>query len=504
MTKKQKHNLIDNKHLHINKIIHNKLNPNTFKNKGVKGGKDGKDGKGKPELITGTTVKGGLTSSNNYIKQLVNLYYNNDNVVQQFLQSANTKTHIFPEHRRIIVIGDLHGDFEATISCLVLAKCIEDIYVPKNKSVVAMNRFFKKIKWIGADTYIVQLGDQIDRIRPQDWDKNDVARDNAYKDEGSTLEIFYLFYLLDQLARDTGGRVFSIIGNHEIMNVEGDFRYVSLQEFRCFKQHLETVYSRNSKFPYHSRTLKKNSRKLDMQSNSHYSKLPDGYRERLYAFSPTGLCANMIGANSYTILQIGKWLFCHGSPVLKTVKNYSADMINSIVSMYLLGIDTNNNEIEKHYNNIANSGSDNSILWNRTFGENEDEEEADEGGEGSEGGYESDGGAAKSSEDSCILLTSQLNMILKEYNKKNAFIYDDKTDSNYIRASHIAVGHTPQGPKQNGINSICNGRVWRCDVGMSRAFGDNKDELHRRPQVLEIITEIGNGGQVKTMTTVLS
>ena len=54
--------------------------------------------------------------------------------------------------------------------------------------------FFKNIKWIGKDTYVVQLGDQIDRVRPQKWDHNDITRDNAYKDEGSTLEILYLFY----------------------------------------------------------------------------------------------------------------------------------------------------------------------------------------------------------------------------------------------------------------------------------------------------------------------
>ena len=95
-----------------------------------------------------------------------------------------------------------------------------------------MNNFFKKLEWIGNDTYIVQLGDQIDRVRPQNWDNNKLTIDSAYKDEGSTLEIFYLFYYLDKLARESKGRVFSIIGNHEIMNVEGDFRFVSLKEFK--------------------------------------------------------------------------------------------------------------------------------------------------------------------------------------------------------------------------------------------------------------------------------
>ena len=38
----------------------------------------------------------------------------------------------------------------------------------------------------------------------------------------------------------------------------------------------------------------------------------------------------------------------------------------------------------------------------------------------------------------------------------------------YTNATHIAIGHTPQFTK--GINSICNNTVWRCDIGMSKAF----------------------------------
>lgn len=317
------------------------------------------------------------------------MYYDNDNVVHKFLEYKNTKQHIFPEHNRVIVIGDIHGDLDVAISCLILAKCIKSISIPENKTVLSMDKFFKDLEWIGKDTYIVQLGDQIDRVRPQKWDTNEITSDSAYKDEGSTLEIFYLFYYLDVLARKNNGRVFSILGNHEIMNVEGNFRYVSLKEFKCFKEHLETVYHRNSKYPYHSRTLKRHSKKLENSVNSenskdninstyNYDKLPDGYRERLYAFSPTGLCSNMMGYNSYTILQIGNWLFCHGSPVLKTLKTYTADMINNYVSMYLIGLknsgdnmhDIDMNDIDMHYNNITKS-SDQSVLWNRDFGETE-------------------------------------------------------------------------------------------------------------------------------------
>ena len=197
----------------------------------------------------------------------------------------------------------------------------------------------------------------------------------------------------------------------------------------------------------------------DIETNidNTFTQVPEGFRERLYAFSPTGLCANLIGTNNFVILQIGKWLFCHGSPVLNTIKTYKMDLINNIVSMYLLGIDTDDKYIEKHYNNIAKAKNNNNILWNRDFGELNINN-------------------SKNKE-----LTNKLDTILYEYNKNN----NNLNNSNKV--THIAIGHTTQYSSNKGINSICNDRVWRCDVGMSRAFGHRTNEPYRQPQVLEIL-----------------
>ena len=45
----------------------------------------------------------------------------------------------------------------------------------------------------------------------------------------------------------------------------------------------------------------------------------------------------------------------------------------------------------------------------------------------------------------------------------------------------IIIGHTIQ---QNGINSACNNKVWRIDVGMSNAFDNNNK---RKIEILEIL-----------------
>jgi hypothetical protein len=109
-------------------------------------------------------------------------------------------------------------------------------------------------------------------------------------------------------------------------------------------------------------------------------------------------------------------------------------------------------------------------------------------------------------------LTDKLDIILDEYNKKNNLEdttttntttntntttttntnTNTNTTTNTNRATHIAIGHTTQYTSNKGINSICNDRVWRCDVGMSRAFGHRTNEPYRQPQVLEILNLDGH------------
>jgi hypothetical protein len=160
-------------------------------------------------------------------------------------------------------------------------------------------------------------------------------------------------------------------------------------------------------------------------------------------------------------------LFCHGSPVFKTVNTYSIDMINNFVSMYLNGIDNQEDSVDDgsqvamNYYKIVKHGNS-SVIWNRDFGETELLNHTE------------------------IKLTKQLNTILDAYNNKNSIL---QKNNNAQPANCIAIGHTIQDINKNGINSICNGRVWRCDVAMSKAFGDNKVSKHRKPQVLEILND---------------
>ena len=96
-------------------------------------------------------------------------------------------------NNRIIAIGDIHGDYYIFIELLKLAKVIDN-----------------NLNWIGKDTYVIQLGDTLDGKRPN------VTLDKEYINLPGEIEITKLILKLDSKAKKHGGRVISILGNHEL------------------------------------------------------------------------------------------------------------------------------------------------------------------------------------------------------------------------------------------------------------------------------------------------
>jgi len=107
-----------------------------------------------------------------------------------------------PGAARVVAIGDLHGDFAATERAFRLAGAIDE-----------------GGKWSGGELVVVQTGDQLDR---GDGEK----------------EIIDFLERLSAEAKAAGGALVVLNGNHETMNVLGDFRYVTegaLQAFEKFE-----------------------------------------------------------------------------------------------------------------------------------------------------------------------------------------------------------------------------------------------------------------------------
>jgi hypothetical protein len=106
--------------------------------------------------------------------------------------------------KRLVAIGDLHGDLGGARAALLAAGAID-----------------ASDKWIGGDLVIVQTGDILDRG----------------DDESKILE---LFERLDAEARTAGGAIVQLNGNHELMNGAHDFRYVTpggMRDFGGDRQH---------------------------------------------------------------------------------------------------------------------------------------------------------------------------------------------------------------------------------------------------------------------------
>lgn len=103
-------------------------------------------------------------------------------------ESNGNRRHAWSQ--RLVAIGDLHGDIKNAHKVLQMAS----ITSPDEPS-----------KWIAGQDILVQTGDMVDR--------------GTYM-----IDLYRLFQSLRGQAADEGGKVVSILGNHEMMNAIGDYR----------------------------------------------------------------------------------------------------------------------------------------------------------------------------------------------------------------------------------------------------------------------------------------
>ena len=110
----------------------------------------------------------------------------------------------FDDPGRIVTVGDLHGDFNKFVDILLTAGLID-----------------ASGKWIGGAAHLVQLGDI-----------NGKGED--------TRLIMDLIINIEGQARAAGGRVHTLLGNHDLKVVWGDSESTTEQEVKGFKDFAET------------------------------------------------------------------------------------------------------------------------------------------------------------------------------------------------------------------------------------------------------------------------
>lgn len=220
---------------------------------------------------------------------------------------------------RIVGFGDVHGDPEVVINFFTRAECIEE--TTSNVNSIEFNA--KKYRWIGEDTIVVQVGDQIDSCRPQDdlSCQDDTA--NA-SDIAMDIAILRFFTDLNELAKIYGGRVISLLGNHEMMNIMGNMKYVSYKNIMQFAEKGDTVADALIK------------------------------RKKYFA----GHVKKYLACTRLSTVIVNGIIFMHGGFMKTMVKKYTPNEINVLVQKWLLN-KTKNKKI------ITDK---NSIFWTRTLG----------------------------------------------------------------------------------------------------------------------------------------
>lgn len=181
----------------------------------------------------------------------------------------------FEANGRVVAVGDLHGDLGATLHALELAGAID-----------------RRGAWVGGDLTVVQTGDQLDRG----------------DDERKILD---LLRRLEGEARAAGGQLIVLNGNHEVMNVAGDFRYVTPGGFTAFEG-IET--GPNTTLP---------------------AMVPPFARARAAAFLPGGPYAQQLATRN-VIVKVGDNLFAHGG-VRESHIEYGIERLNRETAQWMNG-----------------------------------------------------------------------------------------------------------------------------------------------------------------------
>jgi hypothetical protein len=103
------------------------------------------------------------------------------------------------EVARVVAVGDVHGGYDNLVAVLRMAGLVDE-----------------KAHWSGGKAHLVQTGDLLDR-------------------GVGARRVLDLMMRLEKEAKKAGGRVHAILGNHEVMNLFGDLRYVNPEEYESWR-----------------------------------------------------------------------------------------------------------------------------------------------------------------------------------------------------------------------------------------------------------------------------
>jgi len=199
------------------------------------------------------------------------------------------------ESGRLVVLSDIHGEYQAMNTLLTQTGIIDD-----------------SGRWSANSSQLVIAGDVLDR-------------------GSDSRKILDLLMRLERDAPAYGGVVHMLLGNHEVMNLVGDLRYVSADEFAAFSAE-EDPALRDAAFD----ALRSRSAQLGAGTIARPEfddRYPPGFFAHRAAFSPDGAYGSWLMRKPVAIVIDGTAVAHAGLSGLRS--EAPADKVNGIFSKQL-------------------------------------------------------------------------------------------------------------------------------------------------------------------------
>ena len=204
------------------------------------------------------------------------------------LSSAQADEWHFSDVERIVAVSDIHGAYDALIQTLQVADVIDE-----------------DLAWSGGKTHFVVTGDLLDR-----------GPDSRL--------VMDLIMRLEHEAPLAGGRVHQLIGNHEVMNLTGDLRYVADEEYAAFLD-MESEEEREYWYKRFRRDYQADSNEATVRWRFD-DKAPPGYFGHRKAFRYDGPYGKWLLQKPIMVV-INDTVFVHGG-IPPFVAEYGLDGVN--------------------------------------------------------------------------------------------------------------------------------------------------------------------------------
>lgn len=205
----------------------------------------------------------------------------------------------------LLAVSATAGDYEINTSARVVAfGDVHGAYTDWTTMLGELGVVDADLNWSGGTTHLVSLGDLIDR-------------------GPDSRKVVELLMKLDAQAEQAGGAVHMVLGNHEVMVMTGDLRYVSPAEFAAFSGD-ETQADRDALYAQYRAFNPGGEEAVVRQTFD--GQFPAGFVALRKAFSQDGALGSWLVKQPF-VVKVNDKVYMHGG-IASAVSEESIDALN--------------------------------------------------------------------------------------------------------------------------------------------------------------------------------